>query len=433
VAGPFLWLTLTNAITALQNRLNAGAFWSPAELHLYLTEALRYRNALCEEWRKDFVFPATGAQWQNIGTLAGSPRLRTVTDADLYTEMQYRLLEPTTGGGTWTGTNQFNLQKLQYALSNRRNEVIQATACNLAQLAPIIAGVGTRRYGLPDTTLEARRVRYLPVSGFGLPAAITLTREDTQAFQDYSPGYLQESGIPQSWSVISDPPLEFAVDKSLLVPGAMDVIVLQSGPAFAPPTPSLLGIPDDWSWLPMYGALADLLGEEAESTDRQRAAYCLKRYDDGLKMFQQANWFLQATVNGVACDTPPLGSKDWFLPEWETAAGQIPCVVQDGIDFVAVAPGIPSSASLTLVQNAPILDATGTYIQVTRDSWDSVLGMAQHLAAFKMGGEDFATTMPLMDDFMGKCKQDNERVVTYGLYSEVLFTQGKEEDRVSPR
>lgn len=433
MSNQYTWLTLANAITALQARLNAGSFWSPAELQIYLTEALRLRNALCEEWRQDFVFPASGSTWNNIGTMAGSPRLRTVTDANLYTQQQYMLLEPPAGAGTWTGTNQFNLQKLQYALSNRRNEVIQAAACNLTNLAPIVAGASTRRYALPDTTLELRRVRYLPTTGFGLPAAMTLTREDTQAFQDYSPGYLQESGIPESWSVASEPPLSFDIDVALLIPGQMDVITLQSGPAFAPPTPSLLGIPDDWSWLPMYGALADLLGEEAESTDRQRGAYCLKRYIDGLEMFKQSNWMLQANVNGVACGTPPLASKDWFLPEWETVTGQIPCVVQGGIDFVAVAPGVPSSASLTLVQNAPILDPTGTYVQVERDVWASVLDYAHHLAAFKMGGNEFAETLPMLDEFLQKCLQDNKRVATYGLYVDQLVTEGKEQERVQPR
>ena len=489
----YSWLTLTAAITALQARLNAGAFWSTAELQIYLTEALRLRNALCEEWSDDFVFPASGCQWQNISALAGSPRLRTVTDAYLYTQMQQMLLEPPTGAGTWTGTNQFTLAKMQYALSNRRNEVIQAVACNMVNLPPIVVGISQRTTNLPDTTLETRRVRYLAlilttignataggtvivvasttgvitgqlVTGPGVaygsiitnvvPGAVTisipttaalsavsvniyqpmtLTREDTQAFQDFNPGYLQETGIPQSWSVASQLPLSFDTDVALMLPGEMDVIVLQSGPAFAPPAATLLGIPDDWSWLPMYGALADLLGEESESSDKQRAAYCLKRYQDGLAMFKQSNWMLQANVNGVACDTPALADKDWFLPEWETVQGQIPCIVQDGIDFVAVAPGAPSSASLTLVQNAPILDATGIFVQVSRDEWEVVLGYAHHAATFKCGGAEFAETIPLIDEFFQSCARSNKREATYGLYQDILFAAGKQQDVVEPR
>src|SRR5208282_3053094 len=107
MASQYTWLTLTAAITALQGRLNAGLFWSPTELQIYLTEALRLRNALCEEWREDFVFPASGCQWQSIGSLTGSPRQRTVTDVSLYAEMQYMLLEPPSGGSTWNGTDQF--------------------------------------------------------------------------------------------------------------------------------------------------------------------------------------------------------------------------------------------------------------------------------------------------------------------------------------
>lgn len=493
MAPTYQWVTLTEGIAALQARLNAGLFWSPAELQINITEALRLRNALCEEWKQDFVLAASGCQWMNLGTLSGSPRLRTVTDTSLYTQMQYMLLEPPTGGGTWNGTNQFSLQKLEYAFSNRRNEVIQAIACNLTNMPPQVTGIGTRRVLLPDTVLQPRRVRYRAlvatptgtavsggiviivssqtgiirgqvVTGPGIPYGsvvvnvvagavtinqattavlnstqlkfyepITLTREDTQAFQDYNPAYLQEQGIPQSWSVATEMPLQFDFDRSLLLPGETDVIALESGPAFAPPTPSLLGIPDDWSWLPLYGAMADLLGEEAESTDRQRANYCLKRYKDGLELMKQANWLTQATVNNVPVDTPPLADKDLFLPEWETSQGQIPCVVQAGMDFVAVAPGVPSGASLNLVQNAPVLDPTGVYLQVSRDDWASTLDYAHHLSAFKMGGNEFAETMPLMDNLLKNCAQDNARVLTYGLYTGQLFTEGQEQERVEPR
>jgi hypothetical protein len=428
-----------------------------------------------------------------VDQLPGSPRVRTVTDAYLYTQMQCMLLEPATGAAPWTGTAQFNLAKMQYALSNRRNEMIQSVACNMVNLAPILAGLGTRRTFLPDTILETRRVRFLALvltangtcgmgttvitvtSTVGLTAGqivtgpgvaygatligvqtgtitisipttaslsgaslnfyqpITLTREDTQAFQNFNPNYLQEQGIPQSWSVVSEPPLAFDVDRAIYLPGQMDVIALESGPAFSPPAATLLGVPDDWSWLPMYGALADLLGEESESTDRARAAYCMKRYTDGLKMFKQSNWMLQATVNFIASETPALANKDWYLPEWEENQGQIPCVVQDGIDFIAVAPGAPSSASVTLVQNAPILDPTGVFVQVSRDEWDSVLDYAHHAASFKMGGQEFADTVPMLDEFFQNAARDNSRVITYGLYSDVLFGAGRMQDVAEPR
>ena len=423
----YSWLPLTTAIANIQDRLNdEGVFWSVAEIETYLIEALRILNALTESWRSEFAFTASGSQWLNIGTLAGSPRLRTVTDADLATQMEYMLLEPAVGIGPWTGTNQFSVEKLQTALSLRRNEVIQVGGCNTVNLAPINATPGTSRTVLPDTTLETRRIRFLQVVD-GVTTYFYLKRSDTQAFHYFDSDYLQTVQTPKEWSVASEPPLSFDVDTAPNTEGTYDVLVLQSGPQFGS-TPSLLGLPDDWSWLPMYGALADLSSEEPESTDRQRAAYCAKRYEDGLKMLRLSNWMNQALIDGAVADTPSLEKKDRWSIGWQEDAGSIPCVVTDGIDECNIAPQTPCSVVMTLVQNAPFLDSTNTYVQVTRDDWDQVLNYVQHVASFKQGGEEFAATVSLMDEFFQYCVRKNKRQSTYGLYVDVLATAGLKQD-----
>src|SRR5271168_3774209 len=97
----YSWITQAQAINALQGRLANSTFWTQAELSFYLNEALRLWSSLTEQWNQDFIFTASTNGWNNTGTLAGSPRLRTVTDAYLYTQMQYMLLEPPTGAATW--------------------------------------------------------------------------------------------------------------------------------------------------------------------------------------------------------------------------------------------------------------------------------------------------------------------------------------------
>src|SRR5271170_2218770 len=209
MANQFSWLTMQQAINALQGRLANTTFWTQSELAFYLNESLRFWNALTEQWNADFVFPASTNGWNNTGTLAGSPRLRTITDSYLYTQMQYMLLEAPTGGSPWGGTSQFSLSALQFALQKRRDELIQATNCNIVDLAPLNTTPGTRRNVLPDTTLEPQRIRFLadnPVPPAGAPIVqlippVTLTREDTQSFQYYEPNYLQTQALPQSWSV----------------------------------------------------------------------------------------------------------------------------------------------------------------------------------------------------------------------------------------
>lgn len=489
----YSWLTLTSAITQIQDRLNdAGVFWSIAEIKIYLQEALSILQALTESWRAEFTFNVQGSQWNNLGLMAGSPRLRSITDAQVATQMEYMLLEPPVGISAWTGTNQFSVEKLQTSLQVRSNEVIQVAGCNTVDLAPINSTPGTRRTLLADTTLEVRRVRFLQLVGIangtcssgatviavtstvglysGLvpqgagiaagtvvlsvgsgtvsvslpttsPLATTpltfsqpfyLKRSDTQAFHYFDSDYLQQDQTPKEWSIASEPPLSFDVDTAPNTPGTYDVMVLQSGAQFGT-SPTVLAIPNDWAWVPMYGALADLLSEEPESTDRQRAVYCAKRFQDGLQMMKRSNWFNQALIQGAVADTPSLEKKDRWSIGWQEDVGGIPGVVTDGIDQFNVTPCTPVSVLLTVVQNAPFLDATNTYVQVTRDDWDQVLNYVQHTACFKLGGSEFANTMPLLDSFFEYCVRKNKRQATYGLYVDILNSAGQKQDMEQPR
>ena len=433
MAATYSWLSLAAGISQLQGRLANSAFWTATELQALITQALQEWNSLTEVWNKDFVFSASASQtWYSTATLSGSPRLRTVTDAQIYTQMQNMLLEPPSGAGAWTGTNQFQLSDLQTALQRRQDEVIQAAGCNIALLPPLGTTPGTLTTILPDTVLEPRRIRFVPAVG----NPTTLTREDTSAFEYFQVGYLgsQPSAFgPMSWSVASEPPLAFDVDSAPNQPGTYDVISLQSGTTFAPPASTLMSVPNDWAYLPMWGALADLLGSESEQTDNARAQYCLKRFVDGLQIMRQSNWLVQANINGVPCDTPSLHEQDLYSVEWQNNTGAWPAVVQAGIDMVGVCPVAACSVDVTLVGNAPILDSGGTLLQVSRDDWDSVLGYAQRLASFKMGGAEFAATANLEQDFYRAAQATNKRLLDMGIFTMELRTEGQRQDENQPR
>lgn len=438
MANQYTWITYLAARQALAARLAdpAKVFWSDTELGLYLIEALRAYNALCEVWNADFIFTATSAAtWYNFSTQANSPRIRTLHDSDLYTIMQYHLLEPPTGAGPWTGTSQFSLADLQGALQRRRDEMIQVAACNLTQLPALASTPNIRRTQFPDTVLEPVRVRFVPAAPYGSP--VTLNREDTLAFDAFQPQHLQTPQLPAGWSVISGPPLAMDTNTAPNVPGSFDVIALQSGPTFAPPAQTLLGIPDDWAWVAKFGALADLLSRDSEATDHPRAAYCLKRYTDGLKAMRQSNWLLTATIGGVPVDTPSLRELDAFLPEWQDNATAGPGLVTAGMDFVAPYPVATGSqnvgVSAILVGNAPVPVLDGDFVQCSRDSFDSILSYAQVLASFKMGGSEFASTKDLEKEFFMAAIEQNKRLSKLGLFSDVLHAGGKRQNIYQPR
>lgn len=431
----YSWITLAQAQAALAGRLADpnNLFWSLTELTLYLSEALRTWNALTEQWNADYAFsvdPTT--TWYNLSVLAGSPRRRTLTDDYFYRLMQLHLLEPPTGGGAWTGTSQFNLTDLKQALQRRRDEMIQASGCNVQQLPPLPSTPNTRRTMFPDSTLEPRRARFIPDSTYGTP--VTLTREDSLAWNAYQPSYLQTQGTPQSWSVITGPPLAMNVDIAPSMAGRYDVLSLQTGPDFSPPTPAFMGLPDDWAAMAKWGALADLLGRESEATDRQRAAYCLKRFNSGLEIMKESNWLLTATINGMVVDTPSVREFDGYSPEWEQSLTTWPSLVVAGTDYCAPCPvGVGLGCSVVLVGNAPVPVAGGDFVQVSRDVFDAVLDEAQFLAAFKQGGQEFKDSEALDQNFFTVAAATNKRLAKMGLYRDLLGTEGERQDISQPR
>lgn len=430
----FTWITYLAARQALAARLADpnNVFWTDAELKIYFGEALRTWNALTEQWNSDFTFAVNPAvTWYNLATLVGSPRLRTLQDSDLYTSLQYSLLEPPTGGGSWTGTSQFTLADLQGALQRRRDEMIQVSGCNLNQLPPLPSTPYQRRTYFPDSTLEPIRTRFIPDSTSG---PITLFREDTLNFDAFDPTHLQTTQLPMAWSVITGPPLAMDVDTAPGVTGNYDVIYLQSGPVFNPPAGTLLGVPDDFAWVAKFGALADLLSRDSEATDRARAAYCLQRYTDGLKIMKAANWLVSATINGYPVDTPSMHEMDNYSAEWQNNAGVWPTLVQAGMDFVAPCPvALAATVGMTVIGNAPIPILDGDFVQVSRDVMDAILDYAQVLASFKMGGAEFVATKDLEKNFYAVAMGTNKRLKDMGLWRDVVGSEGKKQDVAEPR
>jgi hypothetical protein len=183
----------------------------------------------------------------------------------------------------------------------------------------------------------------------------------------------------------------------------------------------------------MYGALSDVLSKEAEATERQRAAYCLARYTQGLEAFKNANWLLQASINNVPVDTPSLKEMDDYSPEWQQNQNVLPMLIQAGVDFLAPSYGMGQSLSLSLLANAPLLDSTGTYVQVSRDDWEAVINYAHHLCVFKQFGAEFESTSGLLQDFYRSAVSVNRRLLSYGIFVDVLKTQGQREEIQVPR
>ncbi len=426
--GSYSWLNYLTARQQLASRLavNTGlpsSFWTDAECGIYITQALREFNVLTFTWKTPFQYNSANL-WNSLALLAGSPRLRTLTDEYCYTQMEYMLLEPPTGG-TWTGTSMFTISDFAQALQRRRDEMLQVSNCNQSLLSNIPLTPNTIVTNLPDTIIDVERVRYLPVTG----SPSTVDRDDTVAQEFYEPPlYQQDPGIPSTFSLSSEPPLSWVVDVPPAQPGVYEAVVLKSGTAFNPPGATLINIPDDFAWVLEYGAMADLLGRESEATDRERAAYCLKRYQDGLNLLLKTPWLMLAKVNGAAVSVDSIAAMDNYAPEWDSdPTGFGPVVVAGGVDFIAAPVG--SGIGVTVLGNAPVPVLDGDFVQVSRSDWDTVLDLAQSQALFKMGGQEWKDGLELEARAIQGCAAENARLKSMGSFSDILIQRGQVQER----
>ena len=408
-----------------------------AEADLYLNEALR---VLCAQTQApgivDYTFDFNpGDTWKSLN-VAGSPRERTVTDTDLYTQIEAMLYEPMSGG-TWTGTTQFNITQLANSLQYRRDELLLASGCNtvnLLQPSPLLSTTTI----LPDSTLDLQRVRWMPADSSAV-SPYALGREDVTTRDAFGVLLTIKPGAPDSWMITANSPLEFDCSCPPNQPGTWDMLVPFAGVSFVPPAATAVGIPDDWTPALVYGVLADVLANSPEGRDETRAKYCLQRYEQFKKSMVKMPWLVSAAVASIPVDTPSFKQMDAYAQNWEqTWPEDDPNVVVGAVDLVSLAPNVPGdgvtvSAVLTVVGNAPIPVDDSSEIQLDRAGVDALLNYSQHVAMFKQGGKDFFDTLPLFQQFEEYCRLKNSQYAALGVFRPDVIDQGNRGQERDPR
>ena len=435
--GAYSYLTFGALKAELLSRLQdpTAQNVSEAEAGVYIVEGLRVLNATTLIWNVDYEFAFnSGDTWKSLN-VPGSPRERTVTDSDLYSQMEAMLMEPVSGS-VWTGTDQFNIDMLSAALQYRRDELLLQSAANTVNLLQPSPLLSTRTL-LPDSTLDLFRVRWIQADSSLSPYA--LGREDVTTADAFGPKLGATPGEPDSWLITNTAPLAFDVTCPPNQNGTWDMLLSFAGVQFAPPSSAVVGLPNDWTWVALYGALADVLANSPEGRDTTRARYCLQRYEQGRKAMLALPWLIDATVASISVDMPSYKEMDANQQNWEEVQPEDdPMIVVGGVDLVALAPfvvdsGATVSSVLTVIGNAPIPVLDSDLVQLSRDGVDALLNYSQHVASFKLGGKDFLLTMPLYEQFEGYCRQKNEQYAALGIFRPQLVTEGNRRDELDPR
>jgi hypothetical protein len=455
---PFSFATFSFVKSELARRLYdpSEVFWNDAELGLLIQEALRTWNAFTSYWRGDFLFNSQqGVAWYDLTDATNLPntlRPLTLHDTDLYTQLQYHLLEPI-AWNPWTGAStQFTADDLLNAIQRRRDEILSITGCTITRrLIPAVAG----RIALPDTVLDVRRMAYLPQALIGIPygvgpygmgpygfsiyggvSASTVWPDDTWAEQSYNRNYtIAPAGTPQTYLMSTQPPISFDTDRPPGGAGNYELLTVEAGPTLSVTTPTTLAVPDDWTHVIKWGALADLLSRESLSRDPTRATYCEQRYRMGLKMLLDAPALLAMRIGNVPLQIDSVHSADLYNTGWQATAQNKPSVaLHAGLNMLALAPipGIVHSMTATVVENAPVPVAGTDLVQCGRDELDAVLDYAQHIASWKQGGSEFLSTVPLFRRFMKQAMVYNSKLAELGEYTTAILELSQREAHMNP-
>lgn len=319
---PFTQPTFIQAKDALASRLNDlnKIHWVDDELGLYIRESVRTWSAWTQSFRDQESFVTTMLQaFYDLPTVIPTLREYTVTNWELIQDIQYSLMEPAALGGTWTGTDQFNLQQVSTAIQRRRDQFLRETGLVLTQaVTPYAAPPASGRIPLDETIINVRRAAWRPTATMLLQP---LTRTTEWAGTYFSPTWPSSAQAPSAYSVSVVPPLTLQLIPPAAAAGELDLVSINDGASVDPLVEAVLGVPDDWCWVVKFGALADLLNGDGLALDPQRAAYCESRWQDGLMQARRASVVLSARIDDVPCRIGALSDADSYSPLWQLLGG----------------------------------------------------------------------------------------------------------------
>jgi hypothetical protein len=182
--------------------------------------------------------------------------------------------------------------------------------------------------------------------------------------------------------------------------------------------------------------MADLLNMESEAKDVQRATYCEQRYQMGVETCRAAASVMQAFYLGVQIPLSVVTELDTWSATWQNLPpGPPQTVASAGLNLFAVSPP-PDQAyqiGLDVTASAPVPVNDTDYIQLGPEALEAIYGYAQHVAAFKQGGEEFMASMTLLENFIRVAGIYNARLTNFASFAEFLVDRQTRVEAARPR
>jgi hypothetical protein len=249
-----------------------------------------------------------------------------------------------------------------------------------------------------------------------------LREEDELALTAYDQAWSTTPATPKAYAIMAEPPLTVQFGPPIIDVGTLDVFSVNSGAMLDPTVPVVLGVPDSLAWAIKFGALSDLLGREGPAYDPVCAAFCESRWRLGIAAAQDAALFVHSEINGVPVISSTIEEADSYSVgvtgrSWQNDTGPPKDIFTIG-QFIGLKP-VPDdvySIVLDVVRNAPVPTLDTDFLQIGREQVGAILDHAEHLAAFKCGGDEFRATLQQEDNFLKSALAFNKRLAVASRY-----------------
>lgn len=381
--------------------------WKYQEIRYGVIEALRYWGALTSYWRARGSFNTVpAAPWYDLSIQLPNLRTRTTTFDDLVTEIDYHCFE-LPGGVSGAGlSSQFSISSILSAIVRGRNRFVMDAGLPLSISQQTITAAPDARFYVSEDFVYLRHAYWQDApSGSWIPLRPT----DAWAQDSYNPTWIQEPGIPFSFSQSVTRPLEVQLYPPPANDGTIEWLSANSDdyPDIILPT-TLLGLPDEFAHAVKYAALADLFTMDGESFDPVRADYCDRRYQQTVAIAKDHKSVVRVQINNVPIGLSTLTMLDACYPRWRMLTGK-PLNAGCDLDMIALAyvPDGSYGVTVDVLQSAPIPNSDSEFLQIGRELIPNIIDYVQHYLGFKLGGTEFTNNMGLYDNYMTSAKDRN--------------------------
>jgi len=446
---PYTQTSFATLKQSLANRLDdpGKIFWIDTELGIAIQDAIRFWNILTGEFKQWYDLPVNGGGggygvggfglggyglggingvWYDFNTLAGSPRLCTLQDSDVYQRMKYALLESV------TPTSQFQTSDYVQAVQRKRDEFLFRTGCT-SSIETLSVMPNAPTLTLPEHVIQAKRAYWLPTSQASPtnPQPLPRTDEAQQMGYDYlSP--VTNPTDPYSCSFGVEPQLTVTLYPRPGFPGQVELITYEAQAPLSAVSPTLIGIMQDFVPGLMWGAIADMMDMNMVAKDAQRAQYARMRFEQYIELMQAFPFVLAARNFGVPMMVDAVEVLDSYDPNWRVTSSTPSVVGLSGQNLLAFPTILNQLLGLYLVTNANVPVGDNEIVQLGSEVLDVILDYAAHVCMFKQGYAEVQSSMDMLKSIMDIAAHRNAKLKALASYKEIMYGREQREDEIAP-